>query len=150
MKLLKILLPLVLLLSMLTGQTSKPTGAALDVRQMMTAAQFNKAGLQKLTPSEIEALNAWLYSYSLRLLVSTSDTGTPTGAVVESYIDGDFEGWDGETVFKLDNGQIWQQDSYAYTYHYSYHPKVLIYKDGMRYKMKVDGVDSTIEVKRLK
>ena len=151
MKLWRTCLPLVLLIPILSGQTSKQsTAAVLDVRQMMTAAQFNKAGLQKLTPGEIDALNELLYSYSLKLLVSTSDAAPATGAVIESHIEGEFEGWDGETIFKLDNGQIWQQDSYAYTYHYAYHPKVLIYKDGLRYKMKVDGVDSTIEVKRIK
>jgi hypothetical protein len=65
-------------------------------------------------------------------------------------IDGTFEGWDGETIFKLTNGQIWQQASYAYTYHYAYRPDVLIYKDGSVYKMKVEGVDKAITVKRLK
>jgi hypothetical protein len=70
--------------------------------------------------------------------------------VIESNIDGDFEGWDGETIFKLRNGQIWQQSSYAYTYHYAYSPEVTIYKTGGLYKMKVDGVDSSIFVTQLK
>lgn len=72
------------------------------------------------------------------------------GSVVESKIDGSFEGWDGETIVKLWNGQIWQQDEYFYIYHYSYMPKVLIYKSGGSYKMKVDGIDKAIRVKRLK
>ena len=37
-----------------------------------------------------------------------------TPAVIESQIDGEFEGWEGETVFVLTNGQIWQQSSYDY------------------------------------
>jgi hypothetical protein len=73
-----------------------------------------------------------------------------TETVVESYIDGNFTGWDGETIFLLTNGQIWQQASYAYTYHYAYRPKVLIYRSGNVYKMKVDGVRQEIYVKRLK
>jgi hypothetical protein len=73
-----------------------------------------------------------------------------TPEVIESAIDGDFEGWDGDTLFKLRNGQIWQQSSYDYTYHYSYSPKVLIYRSGSVYKMKVDGVDDSISVTRLK
>lgn len=117
---------------------------------MMTAAEFNRAGLQKLTPDEISALNQWLYAYSMRILVTSSETAAPTGDVIESYIDGDFEGWEGETIFKLDNGQIWQQASYAYTYHYAYHPKVMIYKSGGQYKMKVEDVEDTISVRRLK
>ena len=69
---------------------------------------------------------------------------------IESTIEGEFNGWEGETIFKLSNGQIWQQVSYAYTYHYSYRPKVFIIKTHGAYKMKVDGVSGTIFVKRLK
>ena len=46
--------------------------------------------------------------------------------VIESQIEGEFTGWDGETIFKLVNGQIWQQSTYAYTYSYKYRPKVMI------------------------
>ena len=79
-----------------------------------------------------------------------SGASTATADVIESRIDGEFEGWEGETIFKLQNGEIWQQVSYAYTYHYAYGPEVLIYKSGSVYKMKVDGVDKTIVVERIK
>ena len=75
---------------------------------------------------------------------------TTTSGVIESKIDGNFNGWDGDTIFVLVNGQIWQQDSYSYTYHYSYRPNVIIYPSGGRYKMHVEGVDKDIYVKRLK
>jgi hypothetical protein len=75
---------------------------------------------------------------------------TSTGNVVESRIDGTFNGWTGDTIFTLENGQIWQQSSYAYHYHYAYRPKVLIYPSGSVYKMHVDGVDDDIQVKQLK
>jgi len=48
------------------------------------------------------------------------------------------------------NGQIWQQSSYAYLYHYSYSPQVIIYKSSGGYIMKVDGVAETINVVNLK
>lgn len=47
---------------------------------------------------------------------------------IETSIDGEFEGWKGDTIFKLQNGQIWQQSSYKYEYHYSYSPKVILYQ----------------------
>ena len=73
-----------------------------------------------------------------------------TGSAIETNIDGEFEGWEGETIFKMRNGSIWQQASYAYTYHYAYAPEVLIYsKNGTTY-MRVEGVDSEIQVKRIK
>jgi hypothetical protein len=68
---------------------------------------------------------------------------------VESTIKGDFEGWDGETIFQLDNGQIWQQAEYDYMYSYQYRPDVTIYQTSDGCKMKVEDEDETIEVKRI-
>ena len=70
--------------------------------------------------------------------------------LIETTTDGDFSGWEGETIFKLANGQIWQQVTYAYTYHYAFRPKVMIIKTNGAYKMKVDDVAGTIFVKRIK
>jgi len=79
-----------------------------------------------------------------------ASTTYATPAVIESRIDGEFTGWTGQTIFKLQNGQIWQQASYAYRYRYAYSPKVIIYRSGQGYQMKVDGIDQTIHVKRLR
>jgi hypothetical protein len=51
-------------------------------------------------------------------------------ATLETQVDGDFKGWEGETVVKLMNGQVWQQTEYHYEYHYAYMPKVLIFSSG--------------------
>jgi len=75
---------------------------------------------------------------------------TPLGGVIDTYIDGDFNGWDGETVFRLQNGQIWQQASYAYTYSYAYSPRVLIYPSNGGWHMQVDGMTESIPVQRLR
>lgn len=74
----------------------------------------------------------------------------PSTEIIESQIDGEFSGWDGETIFKLTNGQIWQQAAYAYTYSYKYRPKVLIFRTTGGYEMQVEGMDSRIRVVRLK
>lgn len=71
-------------------------------------------------------------------------------AYIESYIDGDFEGFDGDTIIKLGNGQIWQQSEYYYYYHYAFMPKVFIIKADYGYKIKVEGIDKLVGVKRLK
>ena len=69
--------------------------------------------------------------------------------MIESSISGEFKGWEGSTIFKLSNGQIWQQSSYAYMYHYAYTPSVIIYesKDGI--KMKVEDVEEIINVRKI-
>lgn len=71
-------------------------------------------------------------------------------SVIESQINGDFNGFEGETILKLMNGQIWQQSEYYYHYHYSYMPNVVIYNTGSIFKMKVDGVDRAVGVIKLK
>jgi len=74
----------------------------------------------------------------------------PSAEVIESQIEGEFSGWDGETIFKLTNGQIWQQATYAYTYSYKYRPKVLIFRTTRGYEMQVEGMDKRIRVVRIK
>ena len=82
---------------------------------------------------------------------SVSSSGVSyTGSVIQTSIDGEFQGWEGETIFKMMDGSIWQQSSYAYMYHYAYSPEVIIYnKSGTTY-MKVEDVDDEIEVRRIK
>ncbi len=80
----------------------------------------------------------------------SGSNGTYIPDIFESRISGEFAGWSGETVFRLRNGQIWQQCSNGITEHHAEMPGVLIYRSGIGYKMKVDGIDQTISVKRLK
>lgn len=72
-----------------------------------------------------------------------------TASAMQTSIDGTFEGWDGDTIFKMMNGTIWQQASYDYEYHYAYNPDVLIYHKSGSYYMKVEGVDDEIRVTKL-
>jgi len=70
--------------------------------------------------------------------------------VIESNIDGDFSGWDGTTSFKLLNGDVWVQDEIKTLFSKSiFRPVVYIYpsSDGT-YKMKIAGIDETLQVKK--
>tara|TARA_B100001250_G_scaffold26952_1_gene22254 strand:- start:570 stop:1028 length:459 start_codon:yes stop_codon:yes gene_type:complete len=69
--------------------------------------------------------------------------------VYQGQIDGTFEGWEGKTVVTLTNYERWQQDEYYNKYYYAYKPKVTIVKDGVIYKMKVDGLSKAVRVKKL-
>lgn len=68
--------------------------------------------------------------------------------VIKATIISDFNGWSGDTIFELDNGQIWKQNEYAYEYNYSYRPDAIIYSDGFDYKLFVEG--KSIGVKKIK
>jgi hypothetical protein len=72
--------------------------------------------------------------------------------VIETNIDGDFSGWDGNTIFKLTNTQQWQQDSPTGTIFVNlFKPAVLIYSTPEGFKMKITGVDEDpILVKKIR
>jgi len=80
----------------------------------------------------------------------TPDTPPPSSSVVESRVDGEWQGWQGETIVKLMNGQIWQQTQPHYSYHYSYYAPVLVYYSGAGWKMQVQGESEPVGVVRLK
>ena len=140
-----------IIITSLAGQDIKSKLQGFHIKQLMTASEWDKCGLNKLSSEEIDGLNSFFQKYTIFIvetLIQSTSFDNPD--VIESRIDGNFEGWDGETIFKLENGQIWQQSSYAYKYSYKYRPKVLIYKTKSGYKMKVEGVEETIYVKRIK
>jgi hypothetical protein len=68
--------------------------------------------------------------------------------VIKSRIISDFNGWSGNTIFELQNGQIWKQDKYQYKYFYAYRPNVTIIKVGSHNIMSVKG--KSIRVKKIK
>ena len=75
--------------------------------------------------------------------------GAAGSTTVESRVDEEFNGWTGETIVKLRNGQIWQQSQFYYYYRYAYAPNVIVYPiDGVM-KMKVEGVAEAVPVRLL-
>jgi len=73
-------------------------------------------------------------------------------SAAESHIDGEFNGWEGETIDKLDNGEIWQQATYHYHYHYAYHPEVIIFRttSGTCHIRVIHDDDEGVDVARIK
>ncbi len=139
---------------------AQTTDFALRIEQLMTAQELKETGVSGLTDTQRNTLNMWLNRYSRNLLKlatrnpaeepAKSTVLSKCSPAVESTLAGDFEGWSGETIFKLDNGQIWEQAEYAYTYSYSYRPEVTIYQVRGGCRMKVQDEDETILVRRIK
>ena len=70
---------------------------------------------------------------------------------IETQIEGEVKGWTGDTIYKLRNGQIWQQAAYHYHYHQAYAPDVTIYSSAEGCFLRVaDDDDEAIPVHRLK
>lgn len=123
---------------------------AVPLETILPKEQQAAIGLADQTPAQREALRRVLIDLyragygegqKAGALVAAQPQRHEPSTVIESQIDGEFKGWEGETIYKLMNGQIWQQASYHYHYHYAYSPKVLIYPSGGGHKMKVDGDD---------
>ena len=131
------------------AQTEKAQPPSVGPLRLMGADRFSSMGLSNLSQPQVDQLNMWIQAYSQYYATSVS-TPSSSGAI-ETRIDGDFNGWEGETVYKMENGQIWQQSSYHYHYHYAYRPKVFIFQSGGGYKIKVEGDgDESVSVRRLK
>jgi Thrombospondin type 3 repeat len=64
--------------------------------------------------------------------------------IVESTVSGETTGFDGSSIFQLDNGQTWQQTEFYFQFHYAYRPSVVIYNDGVCSRMKIDGIDRAV------
>ena len=84
------------------------------VEKLMTAEEYEASGLDKLQPEERKALNAWLIKFTAteaQALLDTSEEVKEVQAehVITANIKQPFDGWDGKTVFYLDNGQVWRQ-----------------------------------------
>lgn len=68
---------------------------------------------------------------------------------IEGHILGTFTGWTGNTVFKLDNGQVWQQtDSGTYQTRLE-NPAVVIKRLNFGYLLTLTGHGATVFVKRV-
>lgn len=116
----------------ITGFAGAETFSSLEER--MSQSEFHAAGLDKLSPDELNELNAWLRSHYGTQVTYVSPSGKPvfypqesSRETVDAHIVGQFTGWYGQTVFTLDNGQQWQQaESASYQCGKFENPKVTI------------------------
>jgi hypothetical protein len=69
-----------------------------------------------------------------------------------AHIAGDFDGWSGDTLFVLDNGQVWRQAEFGrLRYRGPANPEVTIKKGFFgSYRLTVEGTNRWIRVKRVK
>jgi hypothetical protein len=112
------------------------------IKALMSAEDFSAAGLDRLSEEELEALDAWLVRYTAGEAAILRQDNVEVREASKAFeivtrITGDFRGWDGETVFRLENGQVWRQRLQGrYTYVGPANPEVRITRNWMGfYKM---------------
>ena len=125
----------------------------------MTPEEFSAAGLGKLSPAEIEALNRWVIRYTAgeaRIISVQSPVVREAirqfdATGIRTRIVGEFTGWTGETVFRLENGQVWKQRLPGRWFYRASSPEVEIKKNMMGYWMlRVVDADRGIGVTQVK
>ncbi len=134
-------------------------GDGPDVRTLLTPEQFHAAGLDKLTEQEIDALNRWLLSYTVKDAPEVRRTDAVVKAEVKKVeaegtktrIVGPFRGWDGDTVFTLENGQVWKQRLPGRWFFHADSPEVELRKNLLGFwEMRVVAGNRAIGVTRVR
>lgn len=143
-----------------------------DLRLLMGESEFKASGLEKLSPEELSKLEGWIWrreqgvqaqaaekfqaeAEQQRRLLSLQlfgfgSAGAGEPAVVESRIPGRFSGWSGQTVFTLENGQVWRQRHSGTYYRRMENPSVRITRQAFGYWLEVVDTGARVGVERVK
>lgn len=73
-----------------------------------------------------------------------------SGTAFEAHIDGEFNGFEYGRLYKLQNGQVWEQTNFSLTLNLGLSPKVTFWKVESVWNMKVDGVDDPVTVRQIR
>ncbi len=134
-------------------------GEGPDVRTLMSAEEFRAAGLDKLSAAELEALNAWIVKYTARDApevrrmneVVQAEAAKADAEGIRTRVIGEFRGWTGDTVFRLENGQVWKQRLKGRWFYRAESPEVVLRKNTIGFwEMRVVEADRAVGVTRLK
>src|SRR5262249_42045619 len=113
-----------------------------DIQQMMTPDEFKAAGLSKLSPAELEKLNAWLQGYrEVAEKKGQSRAERTKMDLLLSRVDGSFDGLTGRTVIRLEDGTVWKQANADDRYRpkVTDHPAAVVIHGIFGYKMQIEG-----------
>jgi len=147
---------ILLVLFSFSANAAEPKSGNWDgLRQMMSVEEFKAAGLDNLSAEELHNLDSWLLkllAYESEQLVKADEKIQKLQKVaIRHHIVGHFNGWTGKTVFRLDNGEIWQQrleSRYAISLE---NPEVEIKKNLLGfYEMKIVKTGRRVGVSRVK
>ena len=142
-----------------------------SLEEQMSGKEYKATGLDKLTPEELEALNSWIRRHSVATLdqpkggsyvAATGVEGDTRGfknkkdteedkSSITSQVKGSFDGWNGHTVFTLENGMIWEQSDNDKFYIKEVQNAEIIIEHGMfgTWRLSMVGFNSSCRVKRV-
>ena len=157
---------LIVLLSLSVALSAFAVETFSSLEEQMTGKEFNGAGLDKLSQQELDALNGWLRKHSVATLAPSTastqvaDTGEDQPipededkkrTTITSKLVGPFDGWDGQSVFELENGQIWAQTSKSKFHTSEIEDAIAVIEPGMfgSWRLHIEGFDKDCRVMRI-
>lgn len=125
------------------------------IQSLMSEEEYHAAGLNKLNDQEVNALNQWLIRYTAqdaKVLITNNETlKKEAKREFETRIVGSFNGWDGNTQFVLENGEVWEQRQSGKWRAKLENPGVKIYTNFFgNYNMKILETGRVVGVRRIK
>lgn len=144
------------ILALALPAAAQDDGQFPGVKGLMSAQEFEDAGLHQLSDAERRALDAWLLRYTaweapeMRRTVEEVKE-IEKAFVITSTVKPPFKGWSAKTYFYLDNGQVWQQRTGGRYYYSGDDTTVHITKNSLGfYELEVAATGKTVGVKRIK
>ena len=116
--------------------------AGAGIQQMMSSEEFRAAGLNKLSPEELQKLDAWLQGYRQTAEKKATARAERTKLdLIASRVDGSFVGLTGRTIIRLEDGTAWKQANADDHFHarVTDHPGAAVVHTIFGYKMRIEG-----------
>jgi len=152
------LLPFLLILP-LCGLTAWAQQPSNGLQQRMSSTEFKAAGLDKLSPQELQNLDEWLRTHAKVTTKMVDSSGEPVFYANKSErqkiytrIKGHFDGWSGSNEYTLANGQAWKQiGSDTVSCMTADNPSVKVKPSAMgNWLMYVSGCNDSVHVERVR
>ena len=125
---------------------AEPQEMSGSIQDMMTPGEFKAAGLSKLSPAELEKLNAWLQGYHDVTEKTAAKKATAVASrtkldLLVSRVDGQFNGLTGRTIIRLEDGTVWKQANAddRFRPRVTDRPAAVVIHGIFGYKMQVEG-----------
>ena len=117
-----------------------------SIKEVMSPAEFNAAGLNKLSADELQKLDAWLQGYRQVTEQAAEKKATERASrtkmdLIVSRVDGAFYGLTGRTIIRLEDGTVWKQANAddRYRSRVTDHPAAAVIHGVFGYKMRLEG-----------
>lgn len=142
----------------------------VNISSLMTPEDYAASGLEKLSAGELAHLSEWMEKYRQGAIQGPPPAPKPVSDMsegeiadyhekaeqektfkLEASVIPSFKGWSGQTVFHLDNGQVWQQRQTGKMRYSGNDATVVITRNVMgRYVMKHPDSGRAVGVKRIR